>query len=217
MTMHLKNLIHRELAEGLTEEELAEVVGVPVRTIKNVLADKEPKSVALWKKFAEYFRMDAEFLQTGGIAPPGRVVTLSGSSHESPAGQIRKIPLLNWHQIEQMVTSQDPLHEIQAEAILEATDIPGNRTYALKVKDNSMQPLFTEGEIIFVNPDLQGNPGDYVVVVGQHDRPEAAILRQLETLEDQYVLRPLNRRYDLLPLTKQHRILGKVIRLRQDL
>ena len=27
-----------------------------------------------------------------------------------------------------------------------------------------MQPLFSEGEIIFVNPDLSGEPGHYVVV-----------------------------------------------------
>ena len=215
--MHLKSLIHRELAEGLTERELATAMGVPVRTITSILAGKDPGPIDLWKKFAEYFRMEVEFLQTGGVALPERVFELSRSSHHSPAGQIRKVPLLDWHHIEPLLTSKDPLRAIQAEAMLEATDVLGARTFALKVKDDSMQPLFTRGEILFVNPDLPCNPGDYVVAVGQNDRPESAMLRQLEALEDQYVLRPLNRRYDLLPLTKEHRIFGKVVRLRKNL
>ncbi|HSL05154.1 MAG TPA: hypothetical protein VK901_16625 [Nitrospiraceae bacterium] len=35
-----------------------------------------------------------------------------------------------------------------------------------------MQPLFREGEIIFVNPDLSGEPGDYVVVGSEAGGPE---------------------------------------------
>jgi phage repressor protein C with HTH and peptisase S24 domain len=34
--------------------------------------------------------------------------------------------------------------------LLEVTDVPGERTFALRVSDDSMSPLFSEGEIIFV-------------------------------------------------------------------
>ena len=215
--MHLKGLIHRELGEGLSEQELASAVGVSERTIANILADKLPKDPAIWEKFARYFHMDADFLRAGGPTHQGAEFELSGRTHHTAAGHIQKVPLLNWDQIEQMVTSQAAPHAVHAEAMLEATDVPGKRTFALRVKDNSMQPLFSEGEIIFVNPDLPSEPGHYVLVESQDGRPEGALLRQLKEIGGQSILHPLNRRYEDLPLTKQQRIWGRVVRLRKNL
>jgi phage repressor protein C with HTH and peptisase S24 domain len=73
---------------------------------------------------------------------------------------MRKVPLLRWDQIDQMVMPEEPSRVIQAEAMLE-TDVPGMRTFAMQVRDDSMEPLFSEGEVIFVNPDLQSEPGHY--------------------------------------------------------
>jgi hypothetical protein len=56
--MNLKGLIHRELGEGITEMELAFAIGVSLRTLDNILADKFPEDPATWEKFAKYFRMD---------------------------------------------------------------------------------------------------------------------------------------------------------------
>jgi SOS-response transcriptional repressor LexA len=97
------------------------------------------------------------------------------------------------------------------------TDVPGRRTFAVQVRDNSMQPLFSEGEIIFVNPDLPSEPGHYVVAESEDGRPEEALLRELKEIGGQTILHPLNRRYADLPLTKQQRIWGRVVRLRKNL
>jgi len=129
---------------------------------------------------------------------------------------MRKVPLLRWDQIDQMVTSKEVPRLIQAEALLE-TDVPGKRTFAVQVRDNSMQPLFSEGEIIFVNPDLPGEPGQYVVVESEDGRPEGALLRQLKEIGGQAILHPLNRRYEDLPVTKDQRIWGRVVRMRKNL
>lgn len=215
--MDLKGLIHRELGEGLTEQELASAVGVSVPTIANILADKPPEDPAIWEQFARYFRLDADFLRTGGPPHPEGVFELPGHTRHSSAGEIRNVPLLGWHQIDQMITSKEPPRVIHADAMLEATDVPGKRTFALRVKDNSMQPLFSEGEIIFVNPDLPSEPGHYIVIESPDGRPEGALLRQLKEVGGQSILHPLNRRYEDLPLTKQQRILGRVVRLRKNL
>ena len=61
--MDLKGLVHRELGEGLTEEELASTVGVSVETIANILADELPQDRTTWEHFARYFRVDVDFLQ----------------------------------------------------------------------------------------------------------------------------------------------------------
>lgn len=214
--MNLKSLVHRELGEGLSEEELAYAIGVSVRTIADILEDKLPHDPAIWEAIARYFRIDTDFLRTGGPAHSQGVFELAGSTHHSQVGEMRKVPLLKWHQIHQMVTRKEPPGVVHAEAMLE-TDIPGKRTFALRVKDNSMQPLFSEGEIIFVNPDLPSEPGHYVVVESKKGSPEGALLRQLKEIGGQVILHPLNRRYEALPLTKQQRVFGRIVRLRKNL
>ena len=214
--MDLKGLVHRELGEGLTEEELASTVGVSVETIANILADELPQDRTTWEHFARYFRVDVDFLQIGGPPLSEGLFDLKESATPSPLGQMRKVPLLRWDQIDQMVMPEEPSRVIQAEAMLE-TDVPGIRTFAMQVKDNSMQPLFSEGEVIFVNPDLPSEPGHYVMVDSEDGRPEGALLRQLKEIGGQAILHPLNRLYKDLPVTNQHRILGRVVRMRKNL
>jgi SOS-response transcriptional repressor LexA len=213
----LKGLIHRELGEGLTETELATAVGVSLQTIKDILSDKPPQDPTIWEKFATHFRMDADFLRTGESTHPSTLVTLSEDDQHSRTIEMRKVPLLTWRQLDQMITSKDPSRVIRAGAMLEITDVPGKRTFALTVKDNAMHPLFSEGEIIIVNPDLKYKPGDYVVVGSQRGRSGGGMLRQLKKLGGQYILHPLSRKYGDLPLTKHERVHGKVVRLRKNL
>jgi len=214
--MDLKGLVYRELGEGLTEEELASLVGVSERTIANILTNELPRDRGTWEQFARYFRMDADFLRNGEIRRSGDLFECSRSPHHSAAGHIQKVPLFNWDQIEQVVKCQDA-SRIHAEAMIETTDVPGVRTFAVKVKDPSMQPLFSEGEIIFVNPDLPSEPGHYVVVDSEVGSPEGALLCELREVGGQVILHPLNRRYEDLPLRKQQRILGRIVRLRKNL
>lgn len=214
--MNLKGLVHRELGEGVTEKELAAAAGVSVRTIGNILADKLPQDPEIWETFARYFRIDADVLRAGGSPLPEGVFELADSNHRVRVGSMRTVPLLNCHQVDQMVTSNEPPRVVHAEAMLE-TDVPGKRTFAVTVKDDSMQPLFSEGEIIFVNPDLLSAPGHYVMVGSEDGNPEEALLRQLKDIGGQVVLHALNRRYEDLPFAKQHRIWGRVVRLRKNL
>jgi SOS-response transcriptional repressor LexA len=212
----LKGLVHRELGEGLTEEELASAVGVSVKTIANILVDELPPDPAIWETFARYFRIHADFLRSGGPPHAEELFELTEHAHPSPLGPMRKVPLLRWDQIDQMVVREQPPCLINAKALLE-TDVPGRRTFALQIRDDSMQPLFSEGEIVFVNPDLSGEPGQYVVVEMEEGGPEGALLRQLKAIGGQAFLHPLNRLYEALPVTKQQRVLGRVVRLRKNL
>jgi SOS-response transcriptional repressor LexA len=214
--VNLKGLVHRELGEGLTEEELASAVGVSVRTIANILVDELPLDPAIWETFARYFRIHADFLRSGGHPHSEGLFELTENTHHSPVGQMRKVPLLKWDQLDQMVTREEPPRLIHAEALLE-TDVPGKRTFAVQVKDNSMHPLFSEGEIIFVNPDLPSKPGHYVLIESEDGHPEGALLRQLKEIGGQAILHSLNRRYADLPVAKQQRIRGRVVRLRKNL
>jgi hypothetical protein len=211
----LKGLVHRELGEGLNEEELASAVGVPVRTIADILVYELPQDSAIWEQFARYFHIHADFLQSGGPPHSKGVFELPLYTHPSLPDRMRKVPLLRWDQINQMVTREEPPRLIHADALLE-TDVPGKRTFALQ--DNSMQPLFSEGETIFVDPDLPSESDHYYVVIESEDGPlEGALLRQLKDIGGHAILHPLNRRYKDLPMTKQRRFLGRVVRMWKNL
>ncbi len=211
--MDLKGLIHRELGEGLTEHELATAVGVTLQTIEDILSHKTPEDPAIWEKFATHFRLDVDFLRTGESTHPPTHVTISEDGQHSRSIEMRKVPLLTWRQLDQRITNKEPSHGIRADVLIEVTDVPGKRTFALTVKDDSMSPVFTKGETIFVNPDHKYKSGDYVVVRSQ----KGTMLRHLKKLGSQYLLHPLSRKYGDLPLTKHDRVYGKVVRLRKNL
>ena len=214
--MNLKNLILRELSEGVTEKELASAVRVPQRTIVNVLGGKDPKDLAVWDRFARYFRMEVDFIRTGESAYARRTMALTGEASHSAAGQMRKVPLLDWNQAGQMVTSKTLPGAVHAGAMIETTDVSGARTFALQVQDDSMEPLFGKGEMIFVNPDLTWSAGDYVIVKQPAGHPETMLLRQVKPIGSQRMLHPLNRKFEDLPLTEQEEVCGKVVRLRKN-
>ena len=140
--MNVKGLVHRELSEGMTEAELASAIGVSVRTIADILVDKLPQDSAIWEQFAQYFRIHSDFLRYGGPLESEGLFELSERTHFSPLGQMRRVPLLRWDQIDQMVTRDEPPRLIHAATLLE-TDVSGKRTFALQVRDNSMRPLFS--------------------------------------------------------------------------
>ncbi len=214
--MSLQGLIYRELGEGMTEEELASAVRVPRRTVVNILAGEDPKDPAVWEQLAKYFRMDVDFLRSGELAHAKTLVELQSSPVHSAAGQIRKIPLLNWQEMEQMATGKTLPCVIQAEAVIETTEVSGARTFALKVQDDSMEPLFGRGEMIFVNPDLEWGSGDYVIAHEKDGLQETILLRQVKSIGCQWMLHPLNRKYEDHPLTIREEVWGKVVRLRKN-
>ena len=84
----LKGLVHREIGEGLTEEELASAVGVSVQTIANILADNLPQDPAIWETFARHFRIHADFLRSGGPPHSDGLFELTESAHHSPIGPL---------------------------------------------------------------------------------------------------------------------------------
>lgn len=63
--MELSSLIHKELSEGLNEEELGASIGVSQEVIKRILAGEIPEDQGIWEKFAAYFHVDLDALRFG--------------------------------------------------------------------------------------------------------------------------------------------------------
>ena len=81
------------------------------------------------------------------------------------------------------------------------------RAFALRVSDDSMEPEFTEGDIIVLDPTRRPTSGSFVVVC--NGRGEA-MLRQLKVYGDKQILCPLNPKYPEIDLTDEYEIVGVV-------
>ena len=214
--MELRSLIHKELRDGLNEEELGASIGVSHEEIKHILAGGNPESLEVWRKFAAYFRMDLDFLRFGKSKLATAHSELLSPKPVTETVQYRKVPLLSWGKVGQLTRRSDGPAEKLAHAMIE-TDVSGPRVFALRVKNDAMEPLFHKGEIIFVNQDLPPVKNHYVVVLSREKDTEEARLRQLKKLGKQLWLRAPNPKYADCPLTKQQRIVGRVVRLRMKL
>ncbi|MGH7181629.1 MAG: S24 family peptidase [Nitrospiraceae bacterium] len=60
----------------------------------------------------------------------------------------------------------------------------------------AMAPLLTKGDMIFVVPDLEWQPGDYVLAHPQEGRSETLLLRQVKRIGRHCMLHPLSRKYE---------------------
>lgn len=80
----------------------------------------------------------------------------------------------------------------------------------MRMKADSMEPEFQEGEIITVNPHVEALPGDFVII--KNDEEEATF-KQLKRYGEMTVLHPLNPKYADMEIKKGHRyeIIGKVV------
>jgi len=88
------------------------------------------------------------------------------------------------------------------------TDAKG--IFALRVRGDSIETEFHEGDIIVINPDLKPEHNAYVVVSNEEGE---ATFKQLKKYGRTRVLHPLNPKYDDIELNKdtEYRVVGVVI------
>ena len=72
-------------------------------------------------------------------------------SSRAVSGQTRKVPLLNWVRVGQWHEASDAFQAGDADEWIES-DVKDAHVFALRVKGDSMEPEFNEGDIIVVNP-----------------------------------------------------------------
>ena len=85
-----------------------------------------------------------------------------------------------------------------------------NGVFALRVRVDSMEPEFHEGDIIIVNPALKQEHNDYLVVSNEEGE---TTFQQLKKYGKVRVLHPLNPKYEDIELNRatEYRVIGVVI------
>jgi len=132
-----------------------------------------------------------------------RHVQGGSASLESAPGIIGKVPVVSWVQAGEYV---EAVERWDADEWIETSAPVLPHTFALRVKGDSMEPTFPDGVVIIIEPDLEANPGDFVVA--RNGGNEATFKQLVRDGADLY-LKPLNERYPIKPLGSSH-IVGVV-------
>lgn len=158
---------------GLNQSDLARAVGV------------SRASVSQWEKgetsikgenllpLAKALKCDPNWLLTGQGSP---VPTPNELSNIEKGPELQgAYPVISWVQ----AGDWSQIHELNR---LEADHYPcpvkcSDKTFLLKVCGMSMSPVFNEGELIFVDPDVEPTSGKYVVA--RLDDENEATFKQL--------------------------------------
>lgn len=123
-------------------------------------------------------------------------------------GKLRSIPVISWVMAGKWQDVCDVFQPNDADEFVKS-DVKGQHVFALRVKGDSMEPEFLEGDIIIINPHLNVNFGDYVIV---KNRNGDATFKQLKKYGNTFVLHPLNPKYPDMEVKKcEFQIIGKVV------
>jgi len=222
----LSGLLERQRKKkALNYRKIAEQVGISSVYISQVLRGKRiPKDNILVKlsealgldpavvlKIAHYEKAPESARQFLEPSSRSRAEQKFDNVEPYPLGAGRRIPVLGWVQAGKFAPSATGDLSPESPDDYIYSDILGKNLFALKVENDSMEPLFHEGDIIIVNPNIKPKSGDYVIA--RLNREGEVTFKKLIIKDERVVLRPLNTQYDdiILKEDQDFEIIGKVV------
>ena len=188
-------------AKGLTLDQVATHVGVSKATISKIENGKQGLSVELIDRLAVALDVPVMQIYTDADRNGVESTDVKGT-----------VPLISWVQAGAWNEAIDNLQPGQGERVA-TTYKAKERTYALRVRNDSMEPKFPEGCTIIVEPDDDPTPGKYVIV---RQNGNEATFKQLMRDGDKLYLKPLNPRYPIMPLEGDAVFCGVVKKIEMD-
>lgn len=144
-----------------------------------------------------------------GIGPKRR----STSVEPGPASRGR-VPLISWVQAGDWNGAEDPLHPGEAERWLDCPAAHSDRSYALRVRGDSMTAphgnarTYPEGCIVFVDPQKR-SPVNGQRVIAKLEGSDEVTFKVFKQEDGRLWLQPINPTHD--KLTEPFKVLGTVI------
>jgi SOS-response transcriptional repressor LexA len=119
----------------------------------------------------------------------------------------RKVPVLDYVQAGQWRgVDSNPRDEEMRETILTDLEHPPS-TFAMRIRGDSMEALFREGDVVVIDPTLSPHPGDFVVATDESGEATFKQFRSAgrnDTGIEVFELHPLNPLYGPMRSDRQH-------------
>ena len=186
--------------KGVTSSTVSNETGVSQSALSKLESGKSsnprPSTLA---KIAEYFGVTTDVMMSSNLQ-------LDGYNFEDDLRKVAMIPLISWVQAGDWREVVDNLQPGEGERIPTVYS-PRDHTYALRVSGDSMEPKFSDGDVIIVEPNESPENGSYVIVRQNGDE---ATFKQLQMDGSHCFLKPLNPRYPIMEMRSDAVICGVV-------
>lgn len=194
-----KNLETLMQEKQISQTRLSKISGVSQSYIFKILNDQIKKpSLDTLEKLAT--ALDSTVAQLNH--------SLELPKEADPVVGLRKVPLISWVQagLPTPVASLDDMDKWYICPVRISKN-----GFALKVRGESMEPMFYEGDIVFIDPDIPAESGRIVAAVDDGAADPEATLKKLVKDGPDYYLKALNPDWPgpkFQPFTKSMRIAG---------
>jgi SOS-response transcriptional repressor LexA len=195
----------------VNEAELARKTDIPQPTLHRILsgATKSPRGSSL-APLANFFSVTINQLMGVDELPEDRVK----GTHNSRIYGWTPVPLINWKQASIWEKFQSELRS-QTWSDWASTDLTvSDSAFAIRVNGDAMAPTFIEGTILIIDPEVEANNRDYVIVASA-GRESATFRQMLLDGDDQY-LRAINNEFRTMQVEKGNKIMGTLVQARMD-
>jgi len=200
---------------GLTQKGLADKVGIS-QTAVHKLECGRSRSSRRTVTIALTCGVDPIWLDTGrgdmllpGSGSGGFSIEEDGQPYR-PFPLIARVPLVSWDMIDS-ICGADNFDQIESEANSWIPVAPrtSEQCYALTVPDDSMDPEFSEGEVLIIDPTQDGAHNQFLIARLEGD--SSPTFKQLIILGNRRYLKPLNPRYPLIDVEGDLEVCGVVV------
>lgn len=206
-----KNIKLRMNELKLTQKELADRAGITQVTVHKLISGKIFRTSRLIE-LANALQCSPEWLMSENHSEEGTKFENNLLVDSVPIKGL--YPLISWVQ----AGAWEPIDEIQ---IYDALRYPcpkkcSDSTFLLRVRGISMSPKFIEGDIIYVDPEVQALSGRYIVA--RLEDENEATFKQLIIEGEQKFLKPVNPNWpeQLIPINGNCTIVGVVVYVGRD-
>jgi repressor LexA len=199
----MKNLVVVRNQKGLTQQELADQVGVTRTTIANYESGLRDPSTPIVRKIAEVLGVTTDFLLETELSSQSVTVFRIPVLGEVPAGQ----PIEAFEHVEEYIDLYPSFAKY-------------GELFGLRVKGNSMEPNILSGDIAVVLKQDYCDSGDVAVV--RVNATEVTV-KQVKKQANGILLIPCNQSFETVFFTNEQiqqlpvTIIGKIIEIRRRL
>lgn len=168
--------------KNLSQRELSRIAGIEQATLSRI----ERGEMSLLSPHV------ATLARALGVTVP-KLLGIVSNITPSQVGS-RRIPIMSYKQIGKSL-SFTPLAEELEMTDFVRVDLPHSAdTFATRIEGDSMENVFSEGDVVVIDPDIHAQPGDFVVAVDDTGTTTFRRYRDLGVNKDG------NRIFELIPL-----------------
>lgn len=190
------------------------MLGIKAPSVVQWESDKTNLSGENLLNAAKLFGVTPDYILYGG-----EIEQSAAPNMEMAQPDTHRIPVISYVQAG-VWTAPNEIRECDGNMAYITTDLElGTRAFAIVIRGNSMEPEFTEGDLVLIDPDEPLHPGDFVVAKNGEEEATFKKYRPRGYSEDGkeiFELAPLNDDYATMRSDRQPiQIIGTMVEHRR--